>query len=115
MALSTWCLKNKKKLEDKFIVELGCGTGLSGISACMHCKPREYWFTDCHSSVLDVLRRNIKINEARNKFNCKYNTLQLSWDNVENFEIFKKIKPDMILAAGKRNRLKNKHIIFNVN
>lgn len=100
MALSIWCLKNKNKLENKFIVELGCGTGLSGISACVNCKPREYWFTDCHSSVLNVLKQNIEINETRNKFNCKYDTLQLSWDNIDNLEIFKEKTPDLVLAAG---------------
>lgn len=100
IALGCWCFKNKDIFEDKFIVELGCGTGLSGISVCMNCKPCEYWFTDCHSIVLNTLKHNIQINEKRNKFNCKYDTIQLSWDNIEDLKLFEKKKPDLILAAG---------------
>lgn len=93
-------MKNKDKLKDKVIMELGCGTGLSGISACINCKPREYWFTDCNSTVLNTLKNNIQINETRHKFNCKYDTIQLSWDNIEDFKLFENKKPDLILAAG---------------
>lgn len=100
MALSCWCLKNKDKIKGKFIVELGCGTGLSGISACTNCEPGEYWFTDCHSTVLSALTHNIQINETRYKFNCKYDVKRFSWDNIEDFEMFEQKKPDLVLAAG---------------
>lgn len=93
-------MKNKEKLKDKFIVELGCGTGLSGISACINCEPREYWFTDCHSTVLNALKHNIEINEMDHKSNCKYDTIQFSWDDVENLKIFQNKCPDLVLAAG---------------
>lgn len=99
VALSCWCLKNKNLLENKFIVELGCGTGLSGISVCIYCKPREYWFTDCNSTVLKALNHNIQINKNHHKFNCKYNIVQLSWDNVEDFKMFEDKAPDLVLAA----------------
>uniref|UniRef100_A0A2S2R5Y1 FAM86 N-terminal domain-containing protein n=1 Tax=Sipha flava TaxID=143950 RepID=A0A2S2R5Y1_9HEMI len=99
VALSIWCLKHKDKLKDKFIVELGCGTGLSGISVCTNCEPREYWFTDCHSTVLKSLQYNIQINETYKTFNCKYKTVQLSWDDIEDFKVFKENKPDLVLAA----------------
>lgn len=81
-------------------MELGCGTGLSGITACINCEPQEYWFTDCHSTVLNVLKQNIQINESRRGFNCKYKTVQLSWDDMENSKMFYEKKPDLVLAAG---------------
>lgn len=100
IALSCWCFKNQDKLKDKFIIELGCGTGLSGISACINCRPSEYWFTDCHTTVLNTLRHNIQINETHHKFNCKYDIVQLSWNDIEDLKMFEKKKPDLILAAG---------------
>ncbi|KAL4143675.1 hypothetical protein QTP88_005981 [Uroleucon formosanum] len=99
IALSCWCLKNQDILKDKFIIELGCGTGLSGISACLNCSPSEYWFTDCHSAVLNTLKHNIQINETHHKFNCKYNIVQLSWNDIEDLKMFEKKKPDLVLAA----------------
>lgn len=93
-------MKNQDILKDKFIIELGCGTGLSGISACLNCSPSEYWFTDCHSAVLNTLKHNIQINETHHKFNCKYDIVQLSWNDIEDLKMFEKKKPDLVLAAG---------------
>jgi len=79
---------------------LGCGTGLSGISACINSRPSEYWFTDCHATVLNTLKHNIQINETHHKFNCKYDIVQFSWNDIEDLKMFEKKKPDLVLAAG---------------
>lgn len=100
-------MRNSYILKNKFIVELGCGTGLSGISACINCEPREYWFTDCHLTVLEVLKHNIQVNETNRKFNCKHKIVQLSWDNIDDLKMFDQNKPDLVLAAGSINKFKN--------
>ncbi|XP_022164897.1 protein-lysine N-methyltransferase EEF2KMT isoform X2 [Myzus persicae] len=99
IALSCWCLKNQDILKGKFILELGCGTGLSGISACINCSPSEYWFTDCHSAVLNTLQHNIQINATHHKFNCKFDVVKLSWNDIEDLKMFEEKKPDLVLAA----------------
>ena len=44
------------------IIELGCGTGLTGLVICTMCSPCRYIFTDCHESVLEALQCNLGIN-----------------------------------------------------
>ncbi|XP_050435870.1 protein-lysine N-methyltransferase EEF2KMT [Adelges cooleyi] len=99
IAMACWCLRNKHLLDNRVIMELGCGTGLSGLSACINCKPREYWFTDCHSAVLDVLKNNIQVNQNLHTFNCKFKVVQLSWDNIGDVKLNYETKPDLVLAA----------------
>ncbi|XP_050533401.1 protein-lysine N-methyltransferase EEF2KMT [Daktulosphaira vitifoliae] len=98
IAMAFWFIKNTEKIDGRFVLELGCGTGLSGLSACVNCKPREYWFTDCHLAVLESLKHNIEVNVTRNKIGCIIKTMQLSWDNI-NDGLFLENIPDVILAA----------------
>ena len=44
------------------IIELGCGTGLTGIAICSTSSPRQYIFTDCHERVLEALQCNLGLN-----------------------------------------------------
>lgn len=67
---------------------------------CVNCSPQEYWFTDCHLAVLKALEHNIQINKMRYKFECKYDIVQLSWGDIDDFKILEDKKPDLVLAAG---------------
>lgn len=69
---------------------------------CVYCKPRKYWFTDCHPSVLKVIKSNIDNNKLVHSFNCPYEVIKLSWENVEECEMFDEEKPDLVLAAGNK-------------
>ena len=44
------------------ILELGCGTGLTGLVICSTSSPCRYIFTDCHERVLETLQCNLELN-----------------------------------------------------
>lgn len=44
------------------IIEVGCGTGLTGLVICSTSSPQQYFFTDCHERVVEALQRNLGLN-----------------------------------------------------
>lgn len=62
LSLADWCLCNCEFLRNRRILELGSGTGLTGLCVSLHCKPSSYWFSDCHPAVLSMLQSNILLN-----------------------------------------------------
>uniref|UniRef100_A0A8D8XK65 Protein-lysine N-methyltransferase EEF2KMT n=1 Tax=Cacopsylla melanoneura TaxID=428564 RepID=A0A8D8XK65_9HEMI len=66
MVLAEWCLQNKNILQDKIILELGCGVGFSGLVAIKNCKCKHYIFSDCNNEVLQTLEHNVHINIKHN-------------------------------------------------
>ena len=44
------------------IIELGCGTGLTGLVICSTSSPKQYFFTDCHERVVEALQCNLGLN-----------------------------------------------------
>lgn len=64
LALSQWCLNNKEYLKKRTILELGSGVGLVGLTALLNCEPKEFYWSDCHPKVLEILSENIRLNLA---------------------------------------------------
>jgi len=60
--LAEWAMENMSNFQKRNIIELGCGTGLTGLVICTMCSPCRYIFTDCHESVLEALQYNLGIN-----------------------------------------------------
>lgn len=60
--LSEWILQSKGLFEQKRVLELGSGIGLSGLIVSKECSPESVYLTDCHESVLDLLCENVKLN-----------------------------------------------------
>lgn len=76
MVLAEWCLQNKNMLEDKIVLELGCGVGMAGLVAIENCKVGSYIFTDCNDEVLKILKHNVQINIEK----CNENAFDLDSD-----------------------------------
>lgn len=68
LCLAEYCLQNKEKLENKSIIELGCGVGFLGILTTLSCNPKKYEFTDCNDQVLQLLCANLSINKIQHQY-----------------------------------------------
>lgn len=60
--LAEWALENPSTFQDRCIIELGCGTGLTGLSICSMSSPSQYIFSDCHNEVFKALKCNLELN-----------------------------------------------------
>ncbi|KAJ8251024.1 hypothetical protein GJAV_G00216280 [Gymnothorax javanicus] len=60
--LTEWALENPQVFKDRNVLELGSGVGLTGVAVCLSCAPGRYVFSDCHHSVLRLLRNNLRLN-----------------------------------------------------
>lgn len=109
-------MTNKDLITGKKILELGCGVGLTGLAVVRSCAPKEYVFSDIHPSVLEMLRKNIKINlksdderisnldssdvEADLKIHyngTKVQAVRLPWEDINDSS--NAINSDVVLAA----------------
>ncbi|XP_076180893.1 protein-lysine N-methyltransferase EEF2KMT isoform X3 [Ptiloglossa arizonensis] len=119
LELSKWCTKNRNEFCGKVILELGCGVGLTGLCIIKKCSPKQYIFSDCHQTVLDMVSKNIKLNLLQNiekvqikpqleidrlKFQIKYNNtdvevMELRWEDIKKYLTEHWIMPDIIIGA----------------
>lgn len=65
-ALSEWALANSDRFRGKKILELGCGTGLSGFVIQKTCAPERIYLTDGNQMVFDELKKTLSINYGDN-------------------------------------------------
>jgi len=61
--LADWLLKNEQLVENKNIIELGCGCGFTGLALCSNLKLNSFTFTDFNEEVLKYVNHNLKIND----------------------------------------------------
>ena len=61
----SWYLSCVHDVKGKRILEIGCGTGVTGIVTSLFRNPAEYIFTDYHVSTLENARTNWELNSGR--------------------------------------------------
>ena len=85
VVLSRYSLKHSSLLQNKKIIELGCGCGLLGISILKEIPIKNYTFSDYNTSVLNNLKDNLKLNgiSVNDK---KIEIKELDWKNYEQME-----------------------------
>jgi len=81
--LSHFISYNQHLFANKSILELGSGTGITGIFCLKSLKLEKFTFTDCHTKVVDNLRWNAKHNlqDAVN-----YSVYNLDWEQFSNLD-----------------------------
>lgn len=83
------------------VLELGSGVGLTGVALCRSCRPSRYVFSDCHASVLQRLRDNVRLNGLTAGTRPPVSVEEIDWSEVTE-ERLKQIGADVVIAAGWR-------------
>lgn len=94
--MADFVLQYKELFQDKTVLEIGAGTGISSIVISKHCNPKEIIVTD-----LDILMDTLKKNLQRNKVNFENTKLEvLDVNAYESSAIFPKLPSfNVILGA----------------
>lgn len=93
--LAEWALENQQYFKDRTVLELGSGVGLTGITICSSCRPSRFIFSDCHRSVLQKLRENVRLNGLSKDV---VNVEELDWTTATE-ERLRAFGADTVIAA----------------
>lgn len=73
--------------------------GLTGVAICRSCRPSRYVFTDCHPSVLQRLKANVRLNGLTEGTTPGVSVEELDWTEATE-ERLEQIGADVVIAAG---------------
>ncbi|XP_069841497.1 protein-lysine N-methyltransferase EEF2KMT [Dendropsophus ebraccatus] len=105
--LAEWAIEHNDIFNNRTILELGSGIGLTGLVICKSCYPKKYTFSDCHQKVLQQLKENIRLNgfkleEEHSVTSEKPKTLlsvtDLDWESVTEHKLLK-LDADLVIAS----------------
>lgn len=107
LALADFLIANPSLTRDKFVLELGGGTGLCGLMVLKLCQPRYLLLTDGSQSCVELMLESLIRNfphalKENNKFMVDSQIVQCSvlpWESIEEVAEIVTIKPDFIIAA----------------
>uniref|UniRef100_A0A672P5E3 Eukaryotic elongation factor 2 lysine methyltransferase n=1 Tax=Sinocyclocheilus grahami TaxID=75366 RepID=A0A672P5E3_SINGR len=109
--LSEWALENTHIFKNKTVLELGSGIGLIGIVVCRSSSLTKYIFSDCHQTVLQRLKDNIK----NCLTNCDSNRTsvcveELDWENVSDEQLQEyRPAPSLLLSRLLNCKVQEEH------
>lgn len=92
--LADWMTQNSIKFTGKRLMELGSGTGATGLIVSRSCQPEELILSDCHENVLRLLRENVELNACQETVRV----IDLNWDDASELDNLN-VDPEVILAA----------------
>ncbi|XP_008292706.1 protein-lysine N-methyltransferase EEF2KMT [Stegastes partitus] len=96
--LAEWALDHQQHFIGRTVLELGSGVGLTGITVCHCCSPNRFVFSDCHSTVLQKLRDNVRLNGLSDRTTPEVDVVQLDWTTATE-EQLRQIGADTVIAA----------------
>ena len=92
--LADWITQNPQVLQDKRVLELGSGTGATGLIINKSSKPpQELVLSDCHENVLRLLNDNVALNGCQG-----VRVINLNWDDISHLDEVS-VDPEVVLAA----------------
>ena len=96
-ALTSWIDAQGASWEGKRVLELGSGSGISGIFTAKRWGShlQEIVLTDCHDEVLGNLRHNVEVNLGKD--DAVVRVEELDWESVSESSL--PCKPDILLGA----------------
>ena len=77
-----WFLCKHASVSSERYIELGCGTGITGIMVSKFLQPSQYTYTDIHESTLEQARVNCLLNNCL--LNAEFDVLDICKDNGGN-------------------------------
>ncbi|XP_055346091.1 protein-lysine N-methyltransferase EEF2KMT-like isoform X2 [Paramacrobiotus metropolitanus] len=89
-------MSHQNLISKRNVLELGAGTGLTGIALIKSLCPATYVFTDYHESVLARLKENLQLNGLLD--NPSVSVAVLDWLNVEE-RLLKELNSDVVIAC----------------
>lgn len=96
-ALAEWCLANPSKIKGRSVLELGSGTGLTGLVVAKACAPARVVLTDGNEKVLALLRENVAENCNNGEL---VSVVALDWEEVDtSLSEWKDLQPEVVIAA----------------
>ncbi|OWA53164.1 putative Protein-lysine N-methyltransferase EEF2KMT [Hypsibius exemplaris] len=97
--LVEWLTMHPELVRRKCVVELGSGSGLSGLLICKLFTPSSYTFTDHREDILERIRRNISLNGLQGIPSQSVDVMELDWfcSSEQDAERWK--DTDVLLAA----------------